>query len=421
MAKPKRADVQEIASARRDYDIFAGWLDVLVNPDIIFRENPQRGIRIYRDMARDGHIRSVMQTRKLAVINKEWEIVSASDDAADVRVRDEVADILGKVKRFERARLDLLDGLLSGFAVGEIMWEVVGGRVVPVEIRRRGQHRFVFDFDGRLRLLTMQNMANGEELPDRKFLLFQYDADPENPYGVGLGQSCYWPWWFKKHATKFALVGLERYGMPFPLGKYPSNAQHMKDDLLATLESIQTDSAAVIPAGFEVELLESKRTAATDAYSPFVDRMNDEISKAVLGQTATVTGTPGKLGEEKERGEVRDDYVAADSDLLDEVISSQLIRWIVDFNFGADVPAPAFHTTLESELTIDEEATLATRDEALVRQGVRIPMRHYYETYQIEEPKDGEEVAERAGPASGFAPGDVAAAFRTADRARGVK
>jgi len=82
---PVQAPVKdEIASARRDIDLFAGWLTALPNPDRILREQPQRGIRIYSDMQRDGHIRSVFQTRRLAVLGKDWTLQPASDDPADV-------------------------------------------------------------------------------------------------------------------------------------------------------------------------------------------------------------------------------------------------------------------------------------------------------------------------------------------------
>src|SRR5574341_627849 len=155
---PGKPVLDELATVRKDIDLFAGWLTALPNPDKILREQPARGIRIYQDMLRDSHIRSVVGTRRLAVLGKEWRIEAAEDSPADQNVRDLVEEAIQGIRGFERARRDLLDGIFKGFAVGEIMWSVVNGRVVPTEIRRRGQHRFVFDADGRLRLLTIQNM-----------------------------------------------------------------------------------------------------------------------------------------------------------------------------------------------------------------------------------------------------------------------
>ncbi len=410
----------EIASARRDIDLFSGWLSYLPNPDVIFKEQPSRGIRIYRDMLRDPHIRSVMQTRRLAVVGKEWDVVPASDRPEDERVKEVVELALGACAKFERARYDLLEGIWAGFAVGEVMWGLRDGWVVPTEIRRRGQHRFVFDFDGRLRLLTLANMIEGEALPERKFLVFQYDADPENPYGVGVGQSCYWSWHFKKHGVKFWVVFMDKFAMPTPIGKYPTGLPKDKqDELLAVLKSIQTDSAVKIPENVSIEFKEAARTSTVAVYDPFIDKMNAEISKAVLGQTLTTQeGKSGSLSLGQVHGEVRADLMLADCDLHDEVLN-QLIRWIVDFNFGPDVPAPAFHTRTTSEPDLMDQWRQSFRDSNLQRMGLRIPASYARTTYNIPEPEGEDDVLVPPAPA-GADPTASAAAnglFAEADRA----
>lgn len=397
MPKPVQAPIpDELASARTDIDLFAGWLTALPNPDAILREQPGRAIRIYKDMQRDGHLRSVVGTRRLAVVGKDWEIVPASDEPSDVAVRDLVADALAGLTGFERARAALLDGVFTGFAVGEVLWGARAGRIVPTAILARGPHRFTFDVDGRLRLLTRAHLVDGEALPDRKFLVFQYEATPENPYGVGIGQSCYWPWWFKKHGIKFWTVFMERFGMPFPLGKFPPGTDAaVRDEFLDLLRTLQADTAAIVPNNLEIEFKEATRTSTVAVYDPFIALMNAEISKAVLGQTATTEGTPGALGSEQARADVREDLVAADADLLDEVLTTQLIRWIVDFNVGPDVPAPWFTTQTAPPADLTARAT---RDKTLVDMGARLPARYVYDTYGIPAPEGDEAVVERAAP-----------------------
>jgi phage gp29-like protein len=411
---PGQPELAEIATVRKDLDYLAGWLAALPNPDAILKEQPQRGIRIYKDMQRDGHVRSVCQTRTLAVLGKDWEVLPASADAADGRVRDLVATALEGIKGFERARGALLGGVWTGFAVGEVLWalrQAQGRRcIVPTEIRARGAHRFTFDLDGRPRLLTLANMLDGEALPDRKFLVFQYDATPENPYGVALGQSCYWPWWFKKVGIKFWLAFADRFGTPFPLGKFPAGTtKEDQDKLLALMQAFTQESAGIVPEGVTVELLEAKRSAGADVYAPLASFMNAEISKAVLGQTATTEGTPGALGSEQARSEVRADLVLADADLLDEVLTSQLIRWIVDFNFGPDVPVPWFHTKTEGELGLTDQVQQAQRDQTLQGMGLAIPERYAQETYGIPAAAEGEAVLVRPvgqfGPVGQVGPG----------------
>jgi len=430
---PGKPVLDELATVRKDIDLFAGWLTALPNPDKILREQPARGIRIYQDMLRDGHIRSVVQSRRLAVLNKDWDIQPASDDPADQKVRDFVEEAILGMRGFERARRDLLDGVLKGFAVGEIMWAAVNGRIVPTEIRRRGQHRFAFDADGRLRLLTLQNMIDGEELPDRKFLVLQYDADPENPYGVGIGQSIYWPWWFKKHGIKFYVVLMDRFAQPLPVGKYPPGNKEAREALLDLLKTLQTDQAVAIPTTLEIAFLEAQRTSSVAIYDPFIALMNAEISKAVLGQTLTTQeGKSGSLALGQVQENVRQDFVQADADAEDEVIRDQLIRWIVDFNFGADVPAPWFHTKTVSEPDIMDQWRLSFRDRNLQSMGLPIPARYTRDLYGIPDVEGDEEVLVPVpsgpglgGGADGFPVGfDEAAfdrAFARTDAALGAK
>ena len=75
---------------------------------------------------------------------------------------------------------------------------VIGNYKLPITFycATSYHHRLLGDVGARS---SARQRSDGEELPARKFLILQYDADPENPYGVGIGQSCYWPWWFKKH------------------------------------------------------------------------------------------------------------------------------------------------------------------------------------------------------------------------------
>lgn len=400
---PGRPVLDELATVRKDIDLFAGWLTALPNPDKILREQPARGIRIYQDMLRDGHVRSVVQTRRLAVLGKDWRIEAATEDPADQKVRDVVEESIRGIRGFERTRRDLLDGVLKGFAVGEVMWAARNGQIVPVEVRRRGQHRFVFDADGRLRLLTLQRMIDGEELPDRKFLVLQYDADPENPYGVGIGQSIYWAWWFKKHGIKFWVVFMDRFAQPLPMGKYPPGTDEAtQEKLLDILKSIQTDQAVKIPNTLEITLLEAARTSTVGVYDPFIDKMNAEISKAVLGQTLTTQeGKTGSLALGQVQADVRQEIVEADADLEDEVFRDQLIRWIVDFNFGADVPAPWFVTETEAQ---KDMVALANRDKILHSMGTRIPETYVRDTYAIPEPQGDEPVLPPPSAGTPFAP-----------------
>jgi phage gp29-like protein len=85
---------------------------------------------------------------------------------------------------------------------------------------------------------------------------------------------------------------------------------------------------------------------------------------------------------------VRRDYVKADADLLSNALNSGLIRWLVDFNFPDVRRYPKLWVRFDRE---EDLAGRVQRDEALLRMGLRIPKRYFYETYGVPEPAEGEE------------------------------
>src|SRR5690606_39861139 len=70
------------------------------------------------------------------------------------------------------------------------------------------------------------------------------------------------------------------------------------------------------------------------------DAMDAAISKLIVGQTASSQGTPGRLGNDDLQGEVRNDLVKADADLVSASFRRQALTWLCEWNFpGAGVPS----------------------------------------------------------------------------------
>ena len=391
----KKPIVDEIATTKADIDIFAGWLNRLENPDPTLRtESRGKGLKLYDEVDRDPHAGSVLQTRYLSVAGKEYEILASDDSDRAKEIADFVQTALKK-SNFTQACQELLQAILYGYFVGEIMWAVRDGSVVPKKIMGKHPRRFSFTMDRELRLLTPRNMVEGEPVPDRKFIVFSYGST-DNPYGKGLGQKLWWPVWFKKNGIKFWLIFLEKFGMPTAVGKYPAGtSKEQQTALLDAIDAIQTETGVKIPDSMAIELLEAARTGKV-TYETICEYMDRQMSKAVLGQTASTEGTPGKLGNEDSQEAVRQDILKADADLLCETLNETLIPWLVDYNFPGvnDYPGIWIRTEQESDLK-----PLADRDKILVNDiGVPVGKKYFYDTYGIPEPEEGEEVVEPQGP-----------------------
>ena len=245
------ADTDEISTAASQ-DLFSAFMgDVVPNPDeVVAKESGGRGLKVYEEMeTRDGHIRTVLGTRKLSVVGKEWIVESASEDKEDVRRAGFVEQVFKSIK-FDKARMAQLDGLMKGFAVSEILWDVSEGDVVIKDFKHRKPWRFAWDKEGELRMLTEGNMISGEIMPREKFWVFIHDQKYENRYGFGLGQTLFWPYWFKKSDIKWWLIFNEKFGSPTAIGKFPPNTPKDKQgELLDACKAIQQENSRCDPGG----------------------------------------------------------------------------------------------------------------------------------------------------------------------------
>jgi len=360
-SKPGKPDMNEIATIDRDFTKFT-FGNVLVNEDATLITRGQgKGLRIYDELERDAHCYSDLQKRKLAVIGRPWTVTPASDAALDQRAA-EIVEAQLRALNFDALTLDLLDATLKGFAVGEVMWEARGSELVAARVIARDQRRFVFDKDRRPRLLTRANLVTGEELPERKFIVYSFGAKDGSPYGLGLGHRLFWPVLFKRQGTGFWLTFADKFGSPTALGKYPNGANRSdQDKLLAALQAIAREVGVIVPEGMEIELLEAARSGSVDTYERLIRYMDEQISECVLGGSITTTPKATGMGSgvADAQNECRKEIARADADLLSGCLAETLVRWIVEYNVpGAALPN--IWRTFEDQQDLEKRAKVDT-------------------------------------------------------------
>lgn len=336
MATEKKPAVElETEAASRLIDPFeVNYLGVLRTNDPLLLEKGQN-LELYRDLKRDSKVHSCLQKRIGALIGRTWEVAPVNEgDTADA----ETLATLLKFFNFDQLCRDLLDALMMGFSVSEIIWCSKDGWVVPERLVKRRQRRFVYQQDEkdkgpRLKLLTAEAMVTGIDLPDRKFIVHRVNPEDDNPYGTGLGLQVYWPVFFKRKGIVSWAKLCDRFGSPTPWGKYPRNASPKEKATLAdALRAFSTDGYVMTPEGSMIELLESKLGGNITTQEQLVAAMDDAIAEVILGQEPRANGGGALAAASKERTSVRLDLVQADSDLLSETLNRTLIAWLCEVN-----------------------------------------------------------------------------------------
>lgn len=394
----KRPVTQEIASAATDVDMFQGFLPVMENLDRVLTQELGGNISIYDDIGRDPRVAASLRTRAKAVTGREWQIVPYSQEPVDIKIADYVTSVFTSFP-YDRCRRPILrGGVLKGYSVAEIMWDYSEGDTFIRDMRYRHQRRFRFAPNGALHLLTLSNPYPGvnatidpdTSLPLRKFQVFTFGDEVTTPYGNGLGQELYWPWWFKKNGIKYWLVFIEKFAAPTAVGEYADGTSSEKQQsLLSAAASLHSNSAVIYPQGMSLRLMEAARSGNISAYKELCDFMNDEMTISILGQTATTTGTPGGLGNADEQQQVLEDYLKDDGDSLCEAQNDRqngVIPWLVDYQFPGAGRYPKIEIKCEDE---EDSKTLAERDDKLAsamdKSGLRLTKSYYVKTHGLDE------------------------------------
>lgn len=384
ISKPIESEIAALST-----DPWNSFLKVLPNPDLILKKTGKTD-EIYEEMKTDAHVWACMTARKSGVLSKNWDILPSSQDDRDKDIADFVKQNLTKIN-FEQDLRQMLDAVFVGIRVHEVIWEQAGGKWWIKSLKSRPQRRFNFDINGNLQLIDSTNLQ-GEPVPEAKFLLVQHEAEDDyNPYGERLFSKCYWPWMFKKHGFKFWAIFTEKYGMPTAVGKHPPGIpEKEKQELLNALLAIVQDAAIAIPNNAQIDFMEAKTDKAA-IHELFLDFCNQEISKAILGQTLTTEiSDRGSYSAAKVHNDVKQDIIEADAKMVMIAVNNQAVRWLVDFNFGPQEEYPRFVIFYEEE-EINKDR--AERDKILVYDmGLPVSEDYFYDKYNIPRPGDDEKL-----------------------------
>ncbi|MBR6127539.1 DUF935 family protein [bacterium] len=371
----KKGITEEIATRKRALNFYS-LANILPDPDIVLKKQG-KDIRIYKELLCDPHVFACTQSRKAGVLSLDWEINRGLDKDQNA---EDVENLLKKLD-IQKIMSDILDATQFGFQPLEIIWKRdKSGHIMPEKVIAKPPEWFCFDDDNNLKFRTKENYY-GEVVPDKKFLLAQNNPSYNNPYGERTLSRVFWNVTFKKGGLKFWVVFTEKYGMPHLIGKHPRGSTKEETNSLADmLEDMVQDAIAVIPDDSSIEIQEASKSSSAEIYEKLIDKMNTEISKAILGQTLTTEiGSTGSYAASNTHMQVRQDIIDSDKKLVEGVIN-QLIQWIYEINF-ANAEVPVFEL-YEPE---DVDLTLAQRDKILSDTGVKFTKEYFIKNYGLED------------------------------------
>lgn len=349
--------------------------------------DPNRQVQLYEEMEeKDTHLFSVLQKRRGAVSGLDYEITPFSQEKQDIDIADFVSDVITRLPDFEGDLKDISDAIGKGYSALELHWAVRESRNVIRNMERVEPKRFTWHDSLVPKLLTKDDPSAGIDLPPFKFLFNVHKTKSGHATRQGVLRVVAWMYLFKNYDIKGWVKFSEVFGMPLRLGKYETGAKKEdKDALIAAVRSLGSDAAGIISKGTEIEFIEAAKNSGTQVFKLLADFCNAEMSKAVLGQTMTTEqGDKGARSLGEIHREVEADLQRDDCEQTSKVIRRDIIRPLVGFNFGWDVPLPWFKLKYEDPGDLSGEAK---RYKIHLDSGIEISADHYYEKFQIPKPE----------------------------------
>ncbi|MDI4664703.1 DUF935 domain-containing protein [Xanthobacter autotrophicus] len=366
----------------------------------IHRAAAQGDILAYLELAedieeRDLHYAAVLGTRKRQVSQIPVTVEAASDDPEHIKHADFVRDWLSEGV-LDAALFDLCDAIGKGFSVLEIEWEATPERpATPTALTWRDPRWFTVDELSLDEIMLYEGIGK-EPLAPHKFIVHRHKSKSGLTIRSGLARVASWAWMYKAFTLRDWALFCQNYGMPIRVGRYGAGAtDEDKEILWSAVANVAGDCAAIVPDSMKIEFIELKNAAdGSKLYEARASWMDAQISKLVLGQTATTDASPGSHAAGRTHRLVQEDMERADARLIAATLNRQLVHQMVAFNFGPQAKYPRLMIGRPDELPI---SVIVEAIDKLGRQGLEVEESQILDRLGLTEAAKGENVRKIGG------------------------
>lgn len=271
---------------------------------------------------RDLRIGSVLQTRKLAMANKEWLLTFDDDSKLPDSQKSEIIKFLKA--QYEQIEIESFisqtnNAGIRGVQIFETVFMPNAGDVWLKEVAALPSHLYLYNdqtneykfvdhtkFD----ILQLSNESATASTLDRidvdkyaiqniepfKFLeVHSLDGDAMNGFLNGCAESLTYAFMFKNYGLKDWAIYIERFAVPAVIGKYPPLMNDTdKAVLVKAVNNFGHLFNAIIPKDAEMNFSgDANKSGSTDMLKNYQMFWNDEISNRAIGQSGSTNNLKG--------------------------------------------------------------------------------------------------------------------------------
>ena len=234
----------------------------------------------------------------------------------------------------------MVNGVFVGVAPSEWMVRKDGQYIVPERIEARDIRRYQYDVDDEgiiyPKLMRDFNNYEGDFLPPRKFVIFNYKFHPnENPNGLGLGRRCFYPVAYKRELATLMLAGAAKFAIPTIKYTFPEDMSlEDRDVLYDDVVEMRENSVFGAQTGVDLDFLSAQMSGAGEYVQKVMDMYRNQVGMAIL--TVPFDKLFDNYKELEPRIVKRSQAISKE---IDAITNSTFVKWLVEYNFP-DVKYP---------------------------------------------------------------------------------
>jgi phage gp29-like protein len=293
----------------------------------------------------DGHLRSVIESRTLALTGKTWQIQADGTEPASLKAAEILQQALSNAN-FSSVIQSIISCRYFGYSASEIIWgQNESGDFIPKHFIPIPHRRISFDDYDVPKLLNKDLVYNdGEDMPLGEFIFSANSGIMSETITArsGLLRTATWFALFKRWSWRDWTIYANKFGIPAVIGKYEPEAE---PESIAELEKAVKDigeaGQAVLPSNTNIEMKEPASGGNSNIHAAIVASANAEISKLIAGATLTseIKGN-GSYAAASVHENVAFSLVKADYKLVADAVKDQIIIPFLKYNGFSNIKPP---------------------------------------------------------------------------------
>jgi len=387
----KKALLTEVVSRENPRNLWGIYLNEFsdLNPSYInyIIEASRKGLDFWTSLLfenirrKDLHIGGVLQIRKAAIAKRRWDISYAESSKLSKFKQQEILsyvfDSLNNAN-FSRFLMDSVEANISGYSFFELNWKAIGGKTALSSINYIPGHNVLYDdiaqqyyFISKDKMdafvlnthasvglsqdrIDVQSLAMPVISPYKIVRVFGLDGTSNNAFLNGCRIALIWAYFFKNYGVKDFASFIEQHGIPPILASYdPLMNDQEKNSLWRAIQNWGHIFKMMYPNTAKIEFLsETNKQSTANIFTDYIKGFWDEaISIRVIGNVLTHSAgsSTGSYAQAKVQDLVRDDIAYYDM-LVVEPGANELVRKLIDLNFGEQEEYPAFYWVDDANL-----------------------------------------------------------------------